>query len=185
MIVSCWFYHHMQIIDILVGLFLAYAIYKGVRNGFIIELSSLVSLMLGILIAIKFSHYLGDYLGEKTSWNPEYVKIISFVLTFILVLMGVMLLGKALTKMIGLMMLGWLNRLAGGIFSLLKMMLILSVCFNFFDKWNDKGEIVSHEKLEASHSYRPIKVVSQMIYPSIELWFGRLVTEMDERTREI
>lgn len=185
MIVSCWFYHLMQIIDILVVVFLVYAVYKGLKNGFIIELGSLISLMLGILIAIKFSHFLGDYLGEMTSWNPEYVKILAFVLTFILVVMIVILLGKALTKIAGMVMLGWLNRLAGAVFSMLKIILILSVCFNFFDKWNAKGEIVSHEKLEASYTYQPIKVISQAIYPSIEIWFGRLVSEVDEQTREI
>lgn len=174
----------MQIIDILVGLLLIYAIYKGVKKGFIIALSSLVSLMLGIFIAIKFSHYVGQYLGEMTSWNPEYVKIISFVVTFVLVVMGVILLGKTFTKIAGMIMLGWLNRLAGGIFSFLKMILILSVLFNFFDKWNTKGDIIAHDKLESSYSYRPIKVISHKVYPSIEKWFGRLINKMEDPSRE-
>jgi len=43
----------MNMLDFFIGVFLIIGLVKGFRNGFFVELASLVSILLGIFIAIK------------------------------------------------------------------------------------------------------------------------------------
>jgi len=52
----------MSFLDIILGLLLAYGLYKGLKNGLFVELASLVALIAGIFGAIHFSYIAGDYL---------------------------------------------------------------------------------------------------------------------------
>jgi membrane protein required for colicin V production len=67
--------------------------------------------------------------------------------------------------------LGWVNRLAGGFFSILKMVLILSVVFNLFQKINFNNWLVKEETFNQSMFYNPIQKVSQLVFPKLETWY--------------
>jgi membrane protein required for colicin V production len=74
------------------GAFLLYALFTG-KMAFI-ELASLISLILGIYIAIKCSYMIRAMLAN-VSWS-KYIEIIAFGLTFIAVV-AVHILAKLLT----------------------------------------------------------------------------------------
>jgi membrane protein required for colicin V production len=50
----------MATLDIILCVF-CYGLVKGVKNGFFVELASLVSMLVGIFIAIKFSYLMKDF----------------------------------------------------------------------------------------------------------------------------
>ena len=158
----------MEFLDIVLSLLFVYALYKGIKNGFFIEFTSFVSLLLGIYVAIKFSYLLGILIENYTSWPPKYIQIIAFGLTFLIVIICVQLLGRILTKIADFTFLGWLNTLGGAVFSILKTVLILSVFFIIFQKMNFNGIIIKQEKLNNSLLYNPIMKTSEFIYPSLE-----------------
>ncbi len=60
----------MGILDIVLGALLAYGLYRGVRNGFLVEIASVIALIVGIYGAIHFSYITGDYLGENWTGMP-------------------------------------------------------------------------------------------------------------------
>jgi membrane protein required for colicin V production len=64
------------------------------------------------------------------SWNPQTIQITAFILTLILVVIGVHLLAKIFTKIADFAFLGWVNKLAGGIFSVLKTALLIGIFLN-------------------------------------------------------
>jgi len=161
----------MNFIDIVFGALLCYALYKGIKNGLFVELASLVALIAGIFIALKFSDFAKDILENNVSWNPKYIEITAFTLTFIAVVVGIHLSAKLLTKIADFAFLGWLNKLAGAAFGILKAILMLSIVILLFEKINIDHVITSQETLDNSIFYNPIKDVSQAIYPKIEEWY--------------
>ena len=105
------------------------------------------------------------------SWNQKYIKVTAFALTFIAVVVGIHLLAKFFTSIVDFAYLGWLNKLAGALFSVLKTILALSVVFNIFQKINMNNLIVKKETLDTSIFYSPIQDISQFIYPTLEEWY--------------
>ena len=115
----------MTFLDIALGVLLFYGFVKGIWNGFFLELASFVSLIIGVFLAIKFSYVMQSILSGHVDWNPKTVQIVAFTLTFILVVVGISVLAKAFTQIANFAGLGIFNKLFGGVFGLLKMILIL------------------------------------------------------------
>lgn len=157
----------MNWLDIVLAIPLLWLLYKGFRNGLIIELASLAALILGIYAALHFSFYVQGYLEENFEIAENYLYIISFAITFLIVAIIVYLAGKIIHKLVSIVALGFLNRLAGGIFGLMKAALVLSVILYFINGF-DPGLIKSDVK-EKSILYDPIESIVPMIIPRIDL----------------
>ena len=165
----------MSFIDIVFAALLGYALYKGVKNGLFVEMASLVALLAGIFIALKFSGFAKGILENNVSWDSKYVEITAFALTFIAVVTAIHLSAKVLTKIPDFAFLGWINKLAGAAFSMIKTILALSVVILFFEKINVNNMMVEQETLDNSMFYNPIKKVSEFVYPKIEEWYENSV----------
>ncbi|MGO4905507.1 CvpA family protein [Flavobacterium sp. W20_MBD1_R3] len=164
----------MGFLDIILGVLLAFAFYKGLQNGLFIELASLVSLLAGIYIAVKFSSYMRDILVGFVKWNPNTIQVVAFVLTFIAVVVAVTMLGKLLTGIADFAFLGWLNALGGGFFRVLKTVLILGIVFAVFDKINHTHFLAKKETLDNSIFLNPIQKTARFMYPALQEWYGSL-----------
>ncbi len=165
---------YMSVLDIILGGFLVYALYKGFQNGLFVELASLISLVLGIYFAIKFSSFIAKMLTGFSHWNPKTIQIIAFLFTFILVIIVLSLLAKFLTRIANFAQLGCINNIGGGFLHVLKTALILSIVLNLFEKINYNNFIAKRETLDKSLFYNPIRKTAGYVYPSIEKWYGDL-----------
>jgi membrane protein required for colicin V production len=165
----------MSFIDIIFTGLLGYAFYKGIKNGLFVELASLVALLAGIFIALKFSGFAKSILENNGTWNPKYIEIIAFALTFIAVVAAIHLSAKLLTKIASFAFLGWINKLAGAVFSMIKTILALSIVILLFEKINVNNRIAKQETLDNSMFYNPIKEVSEFVYPQIEAFYEKSV----------
>ena len=104
----------MNYIDIVIIVPVLWGAYIGYKKGLIIEVVSLIALGFGIWGGIHFSDYIGDILVDKI--DSEYVSLTAFVITFAVIVMTVFFLGKMLEKLVNLVQLKLLNKLAGIIF---------------------------------------------------------------------
>src|SRR5438105_4595016 len=114
----------MNYIDIILVIPLLWGLYKGFTKGLIIELASIIALGLAIWGGIKFSDLLTEYIHEHFSWNIKYLPVISFSIIFLGILIGVYAIAKLIEKLAKAVALGFVNKLAGGIFGMLKFGLI-------------------------------------------------------------
>jgi membrane protein required for colicin V production len=162
----------MEFIDLILGGLLAYGLIKGLWKGLFTELASVVSLLAGIFIAVKFSALVAHML-EGTVSNPKHAAIVAFILLFIAVVVGIMLLAKTFTALASFAGLGLINRLLGGLFGLIKMALILSVSLNFFLKLNANNTFAEKETLDNSLFFHPVLKISTTIFPILEEWFAK------------
>lgn len=149
-------------VDIFVVVALIYSIYHGFTKGLIISLASLVGLILGVYGAIKFSGITATYLNDH--WQIK-IPILSFAITFIVILLTVYLLGKLLEKAVNILSLGFLNKAAGALFNGAKMILILGVLFTIFNQVNTKFNIIEQVTIEKSFSYPYLKMIEGNLLP--------------------
>ena len=158
----------MNWLDIVLAIPLLWFMYKGFRNGLIMELASLAALVLGIFIALHFSIYAEEYLRENFEIAEKYLYIISFAITFIIVAVLVFLAGKIIHKLVSIIALGFLNKIAGGVFGFLKAVLVLSVILYFLNEFDTNSSILKKDVKEKSHLYEPIESIVPMIFPWID-----------------
>ncbi|MEO0060135.1 MAG: hypothetical protein RLZZ312_1782 [Bacteroidota bacterium] len=170
----------MSFLDIILGCLFLYAIYNGLKNGLFVELASFVSFLIGIYIAIKFSSFMKNLLVINVSWSPKTVSVVSFGLTFILVVVGIHLLAKVFTGIVSFAYLGWLNKLGGAGVSVLKTVLMLSIVISLFQKININNILVEKEALDESIFFSPIQQITTFVFPSLEKLFFEGVAKFKE-----
>lgn len=171
----------MNTFDIVITALLLFGFIRGLFKGLFIEVASLVGLIAGIYGAIHFSHFIKDFLLTRVSWEEKYITLVSFALTFIVIVLVIGLIGKLFTKIADFASLGILNKLLGGIFGVLKTGLILSVILLIFSKLNNKLPFLSVEQQESAVLYIPLKNLAPTIFPQ----FVKVEEGETEKTDEL
>jgi membrane protein required for colicin V production len=151
----------LNYLDIFIVCLTALGFYRGYSKGLIIELTSILALILGAYGSLKFSGLTFDFINntfpnQLESLEDSYIKIFSFAFTFIIILVSISITGKALTKIAKILFLGFLNKLFGGLFGVIKYLLIVSFCFVFFENINSEFSFIENEIIESTFLYRPI-----------------------------
>ena len=157
----------MSVIDIVLGVLLLFGLIHGFMKGLFVEIASLLALILGIYGVIHFSNYAAEYLASKFEWEEQYINLLAFAITFAVIVLVISLAGKALTKLANFAALGWINKLAGAAFGLLKTALILSVILAVLDRMNDNAGFIDEEDIAQSALYEPVKGVATLLFPKI------------------
>lgn len=157
----------MNTIDIVLLIFLGFGLLRGLWRGLIIELASLLAVILGIYGAIHFSFYTADFLNQYVSFEKSTMEAVSFAFTLILIMLLVMLLAKMLTKVVTSASLGLLNRLAGGLFGLLKMTVITGSMLLFLEKTSQTINWIPQETVKTSYLYEPVKTIGALVYGKV------------------
>jgi len=85
----------MNTIDIVIAIILIFGTINGFIKGLFIEITTLVGLVLGVYGAIHFSHFLGSFLKDSVTWDESMIQVVSFAGTFLIILIALVLLGKA------------------------------------------------------------------------------------------
>lgn len=158
----------MNSIDIVLGIILIYAFYRGIRKGLFATLASLIGLIAGVYGAIHFSHFAANLFSKTLQWSPEIINLTAFGVTFLIILIVVNLAGKILTKIADFAALGLVNKLLGGVFNTLKLGFICSVVFMFINASTSiSGLIIPSQKKESSLLYQPVAAIGPLLLPNI------------------
>ena len=123
--------------------------------------------VLGIYVSIHFSYLLAGFFSENMGWDTQYVNLIAFAITFVLIVFLISLAGRVLTKIAVFAALGLVNKFLGGAFGLIKVAFLASVVIMFFKATNEEIDIISEESLERSALYEPIESIAPILLPSI------------------
>ncbi len=160
-----WFI--VNYIDIIVLLFLLWGAYRGFSKGLIIEVATLLGLVFGVYVAIKYSSYTEDILVDFLNISSRYISYIALAVTFVLVAIVVYIIGKLLTKLIDIISLGLINKLLGTILGVAKYFVVVCVLLMIIDALNIKFQFLSEETQQKSLLFYPFLNFAQKIYNSI------------------
>ncbi|HYG01239.1 MAG TPA: CvpA family protein [Chryseosolibacter sp.] len=117
----------MSWVDIAILAIVAFGAYKGYRDGFLMELCTLLGIILGIIGGFKLMGVALIYLHDKFDVDDKYLPYIAFGIVFLTILLLVTLLGKALRASIDKTFLGRIDEAAGAGLGLIKTIFVLSV----------------------------------------------------------
>jgi membrane protein required for colicin V production len=150
----------MSFLDIIFIIPIVWLAYVGFKKGLIIELSTLLALVLGVFVSLYFSDVTAEFLKDSFDLKTKYLKLISFIITFLLVVIAVNLIGKLIEKFVDMVALSFLNKSAGGVFGVLKAVVILSLLLFFIEKVDKKKFLLSEELTQNSLFYPYIQPIA-------------------------
>lgn len=148
-------------IDIIFSVLVLMAAIKGYRQGLIMAVFSVITLLVGLVAAMKLSVVVASYLADSTNISARWLPAISFTVVFTAVAIVIRFISVLVQKAVKAVMLGWLNRLAGAVLYAVIYTLILSVALFYADK---------------IHLLRPSALASSITYPYLKP-FGPAVIE--------
>lgn len=154
--------------DFIIAIFLLWSAYRGITKGFLIMAASLAALVLGVWGAIRFSHLTAALLISYLSMQTQYLALISFALTFIIIVILVHLLSRALDKLVKAVALGFVNRLAGLLFGMLKTAFLISIFLVLLNGIDRRVPFIPEEHKENSLLYKPLSRLAPAIFPFLK-----------------
>lgn len=157
----------MNYLDILLCIPLVWGLYKGFTKGLVIEAATLVAFSLGVWGGITFSDYIAQKITESFDWQSPYLPIISFALTFLVIIAFVFIVAKMIQKMVDGVALSAVNKIGGAVFGTLKFALIMSVLIFMIDAVEESYPMVSFKTKEGSLLYRPVGKIAPTLIPAL------------------
>ncbi len=128
----------MNPFDILIVTILAFGLIRGIFRGLIRELSSIVGVLGGFYAAYTYYPHLANLMSAWIS-NPAYLNISSYLVIFSIVVMVVGVLAVVVKYLLNIAFLGWVDRICGGLFGVLKGGLVICVIFIVLTAFLPKG----------------------------------------------
>lgn len=164
-------------IDIVFFILMLLAVFKGYSKGFVVALFSVAGFILGIAAALKLSAYVATQLQDTFSASGRWLPVLSFLLVFIAVVVLVKLGARIIQSSMEMVMLGWLNRLAG----VLLYALLYGIFFSVFLFYAVQLNILSPQATATSNIYPYIQPLAPKIIDGLGRlipWFKDLFTQL-------
>ena len=158
--------------DIVVLILLVVSAVTGFFKGLITMLTSLVAILLGAWLTMKFSYVTGGFLQSHFNFDGQYVTVASFVITFLIVVLGVHLLGRTIASLVKAISLGWADKILGVIFSVLRSAFIISAIVSALNSFGPASSIFSDDMKHDSVLFDKIAPIAPFVFEQMNFKLG-------------
>jgi membrane protein required for colicin V production len=158
---------------------LGYTLVRGLFRGIVKELSAIIGVLAGFYAAY---HYYSEIACLLTQWMAEfpYLKLLSFFIIFCLVFFIVNILGLIIKFILDIAYLGWLDRLFGAVFGMMKGVLFVSILLILITTFLPrKPEIIKQSQL-SPYVVRVAEIMISFSSEKMKKDFGGKITEVKE-----
>lgn len=173
----------MVVVDIVIGVLLLLSIWSGWKKGIVYQIVSLISVFIGIYVASQFWYFLFGIIQSYLDWDKTLLKYISMILTATLVISGVFLIGKLLSKLIEITIFGVFDKVLGALLSLVEIMVVFSFLIFGVNYFFPNNNLFTKEKIEESYVLpyiEPIAVKIVDIFEDLTLDDEMIKKEVDK-----
>jgi membrane protein required for colicin V production len=157
----------VNFLDIIICIPLVWGLYKGFMKGLIVEAATVVAFALGVWGGITFSDFMAHQLTDWFNWKSPYLPVVSFALTFLIIIIVIFFLAKLIQRLAEGMALSIVNKLGGAVFGALKFAMMLSVVIFMMDAVEESYPMISFKTKEESLLYRPIGKIAPTLIPAL------------------
>lgn len=158
----------MNTLDIIILICFLPGIIRGLSKGFLEQAVSLVGMVLSVWCAFKLRGVVCEAIAPHLEMSETLLNVVAFALILIGVSVLALIVAKLFTKLVELMMLGWINRLLGALTSCLVTLVVLGVVIVLFDTVNVKFGLVNSPLLSESVLYEGIKNLANLAFPYLK-----------------
>lgn len=138
---------------------------KGLFDGVVKQVVSLIALLVAIFFSGRVAVQLHGPLASLGWFSDTVLVAVCYILSFLLILGGLILVGNLFHKVIGATPLGIINHLAGGILGMVIMLFICSALINLYEMADGSSRLISESTKKESRFYYWTQSLVPAIYP--------------------
>lgn len=142
-------------IDIFFGIVLIIGFFYGYSKGLIKTVFSILSILLGIVAAMKLSPLTINVIEKFITDSPRLSYILGFLMTFILVIIVIRFLGNKLEGLLKLARVNFFNKLLGGGITAIFFGLLFSTVVWFLNE----AKLITESQKDTSYTYYHLEPV--------------------------
>ena len=158
----------MLAIDLLLLVCFIPAVFKGLSKGLVKQVVALLSIFVGAWCAFHFSALLTDWLSTFVHGNRQTLQIASFIIIVIAVILVLTVIGNLIAGALRIASLGWLDKVLGLVFAILKTAMLLGLGIMVFEAINSAYSLVAPENLEDGKVYKLLKDFGAFVFPYLK-----------------
>ena len=177
----------MNVLDLIIGIVLLLFALAGLRKGLIIEAFYLFSFVAGAYGAMYFSDAVAEWMSEFINIGEEYLAIVSFIVTFIIFLILMRFIGRVLSKLVETICLGFVDKIGGFVFGVLKGILLVSIVIMIMNVFGATS-LINENLRDSSRLFTFTESIADMLYENhedfedtIEEAFERSMDKMEDK----
>ena len=158
----------MATIDIIILIFIGIGTVLGMIKGFIRQLSSLVGLVVGLLVARALFAEVGYWMVSTIGVPETIAQLLAFFMLWIAVPILFSLFASFLSRALEVVHLGWINRWLGAGLGTVKFMIIIGLAAHLVEFMDEGNEILSQSIKSESVLYKPLYDFVGTFIPTIK-----------------
>ena len=170
----------MNTLDIILLVAVGIGILFGLISGLVKQLSFGAGVIIGLLQATIFYPRTAAMLQGYTGWNDLICTILGFVIVFIAVALIINIAGSILRWLLKAILLGWLDRILGAIFSAIVAIGILVLGVNISENVAPNNGITSKTSQQESLLYKEVAEVTFLVIEEAK----KIDEEKEQHTEE-
>lgn len=162
----------MNWFDLTVGILLLIAFINGYRKGLIMQLVGLATIILAAVFGGRLAQTILPQINRIIDLSPEVARVLSFILAFVAIAVGLSLVGRLLQRFIDIVFLSFINRLLGAVIAAGTMMVFLSIILNLVLMLDLNQQVINKKTKEESFFFERVEAVVPAIVPYLQpqLW---------------
>ncbi len=170
----------MNLIDLFIIIFILFFCFRGYWSGFVKQIFGIAAIIIAVFATFRYMSPASELLTSFID-NPDHATIVAGVLIFLICLSLIQLAGYGLEKMLKLVKINFINRLAGMLFGGLYAAIIASTFLLLLAGFNMPNE----ETRTESYTYDAIIQVAPITFNMIATIYPDTVDFMDTIEKSI
>jgi membrane protein required for colicin V production len=158
----------MSTLDFVFLILLSVGFVMGIMKGAVMQITTLAGLVLGIYAAYLFYKPVAAFFVNPLHFSPKIAVPAAYFVLFVGVGGILYIVGGLLSKVVKVVLLTWLDRLAGGVLGVFKTALVLGILLNLYTSLH--GKIAGKEENRTSHSllYNGLQMLPNKVLPFVD-----------------
>lgn len=170
----------MNTLDIVLLVAAGIGLLFGLKSGLVKQLSFGASIIIGLLQATIFYPRTAAWLQGLTEWDNLICTIVGFIIAFAATAAIVNIIGTVLRWLLKVLLLGWLDRILGAIFSTIVALGFVVLGVNISDSISPDNEITGKTSQAESLLYKKVAEVTFLLIEEAK----KIDEEKEQHTKE-
>ena len=170
----------MNTLDIVLLVAAGIGLFFGLKSGLVKQLSFGASIIIGLLQATIFYPRTAAWLQGLTEWDNLICTIVGFIIAFAATAAIVNIIGTVLRWLLKVLLLGWLDRILGAIFSTIVALGFVVLGVNISDSISPDNEITGKTSQAESLLYKKVAEVTFLLIEEAK----KIDEEKEQHTKE-
>ena len=152
-------------LDIILLSPLLWGAYTGFKKGLVAQIIGIFSLVAGVWVGTHFQDLVEPFIVEKV--QEKYLSTLCFIILFFATIIVGAVISKIIEKFINFVQLKLLNKIAGVVLGMFKILSFLVIIIFIIESWDSQSLIINKTTKNSSLVYPILKNIGDLVLPTL------------------